>query len=98
MSPGKNSFCQPDKCVLTQDLGQMSGPLAALSLTLKASLMAQMVKNPPTMQETWVQFLGWEDPLGKGMATHSSILAGKIPWTEEPGSLQSMGSQRIRYD
>ena len=61
----------------------MSGPLAALSLTLKASLMAQMVKNPPTMQETWVQFLGWEDPLGKGMATHSSILAWRIPRTEE---------------
>ena len=72
----------------------MSGPLAALSLTLKASLMAQMVKNPPTMQETWVQFLGWEDPLGKGMATHSSILAWRIPWTEESGELQSMESQK----
>ena len=49
-------------------------------------------------QETEVQFLGWEDPLEKEMATHSSILAWKIPWTEEPGGLQSMGSQRIRYD
>ena len=57
------------------------------------SLVAQMVKNPPTMQETWVQFLGWEDLLEKGMATHSSILAWRIPLTEEPGRLQSVGSQ-----
>ena len=49
----------------------------------------------PAMQETWVQFLGQEDPLGKGMATHSSILAWRIPWTEEPGGLQSMGSQEL---
>ena len=53
----------------------------------------QMVKNLPEMQETWVQSLGQEDPLEKGMATHSSILAWRIPWTEEPGGLQSMGSQ-----
>ena len=58
------------------------------------SLVAQMVKNPPAMQETWVQFLGWEDLLEKGMATHSSILAWRIPLTEEPGRLQSVGSQR----
>jgi len=51
-----------------------------------------MVKNVPTMQETWVRSLGWEDPLEKGMATHSSILAWRIPWTEETGRLQSMGS------
>ena len=57
-----------------------------------------MVKRLPTMQETWVQALGWEDPLEKEMATHSSILAWKIPWTEEPGGLQSMGSQRVGYD
>ena len=63
-----------------------------------ASLVAQMVKNPPAMQETWVQSLGREDPLKKGMATHSSVLAWKIPWTEEPGGLQSMGSQSIRHD
>ena len=50
-----------------------------------------MVKNPPAIQETWVQFLGQEDPLKKGMAIHSSILAWRIPWTEEPGGLQSMG-------
>ena len=55
--------------------------------------MAHMVKNLPTMQETWVQSLGREDPLEKGMATHSSILAWRIPWTEEPGELQSTGSQ-----
>ena len=56
-----------------------------------------MVKNLPAMRETWVPFLGGEDPLEKGMATHSSILAWRIPWTEEPGGLQSMGSQRVRY-
>ena len=61
-----------------------------------ASLVAQVVKNPPAMQETWVQSLGWEDPLEKGIATHSSILAWRIPWTEEPGRLQSMGLQRVR--
>ena len=57
--------------------------------------MAQTVKNPPAVQETQVSSLGQEDPLEKGMATHSSILAWKIPWTEEPGRLQSMGSQRV---
>ena len=55
-----------------------------------------MVKNLPTMQETQVQFLGQEDPLEKAMATHSSILIWRIPWTEEPGGLQSMGSQKGR--
>ena len=60
--------------------------------------MAQKVKNLPAMQETWVQSLGWEAPLEKGMATHSSILAGRIPWIEEPGGLQSMGSQRVGHD
>ena len=59
--------------------------------------MAQMVKHLPTIQETWVQSLGWEDLLEKEMATHSSVLAWKIPWTEEPGSLQSMGSQRVGH-
>ena len=61
-------------------------------------LVAQMVKNPPTMQETWVQSLGQEDPLEKGMAIHSSILAWKTQWSAEPGGLQSIGSQRVRYD
>ena len=59
---------------------------------LWASLVVQ-IKNVPAMQETWVHSLGWEDPLEKGMATHSSVLAWRIPWTEEPGGLQSMGSQ-----
>ena len=65
-----------------------------------ASQVAQMVKNPPAIletQEMWVRSLGWEDPLEKRMATHSSILAWEIPWTEEPGRLQSMGSQRVRH-
>ena len=57
-----------------------------------------MVKNLPAMQETQVQSLGSEDPLEKGMATHSSILAWRIPWTEDPGGLHSMGSQRVGHD
>ena len=61
-------------------------------------LVAQMVKRLPTMQETWVQSLGREDPLEKEMATHSSILAWKIPWAEEAGRLQSMGSRRVGHD
>ena len=56
------------------------------------------IKCLPTMRETWVQSLGWEDPLEKEMATHSSILAWKIPWMEEPGRLQSMGLQRVGHD
>ena len=60
--------------------------------------MAQMVKNLPAMQETWVQSLDQEDPLQKGMATHSSILAWRIPWTEELGGLQFIGSQRVRHN
>ena len=63
-----------------------------------ASLVAQSVKNLPAVQETQVRSLGWEDPLEKEMATHSSILTWKISWTEEPGGLQSMGSQRVRHD
>ena len=62
------------------------------------SLTAQSVKNLPAMQETWVQFLGWEDPLEKEMATHSSTLAWKISWTGEPGRLQSMGLKRVGHD
>ena len=57
-----------------------------------------MVKNPPAMQETWVRSLGWEEPLEEGMATHSGILAWRIPWTEEPGGLKSIGLQRVRRD
>ena len=64
----------------------------------RASLVAQMVKRLPTMREIQVQSLGWEVPLEKEMATHSSIHAWKIPWTEEPGRLQFMGSQRVGHD
>ena len=63
-----------------------------------ASLVVQMVKNPPAVQETQVQSLGREGPLEKGMPTHSSILAWRIPWTEEPGWLQFVGSRRVGHD
>ena len=68
------------------------------SFMLSYSLVVQMIKNLPAMWETWVWSLGWEHPLEEGMATHSSILAWRIPWTEEPGGLQSMGSQRVGHD
>ena len=68
------------------------------SVSNGASLVAQTVKRLPAMWETWVQSLGQEDPLEKEMATHSSTLAWKIPWMEEPGGLQSMGSQRVGHD
>ena len=64
----------------------------------RAFLVAQTVKNLPAMQETWVQSLDREDPLEKEMATHFTILAWEIPWIEEPGRLQSMGSQRVEHD
>ena len=65
---------------------------------LAASLVAETVENPPATQETWVQSLGWEDPLEEGMGTHSSTLAWRNPWTEGPGGLQSMGLQRVRHN
>ena len=65
---------------------------------VSAFLLAQMVKNLPTVQESWVRSLSWEDPLEKGMAFHSSILAWRIPWMEEPDGLQSTGSQRVGHD
>ena len=68
-----------------------------IPIILRAA-MAQMVKNPPAMQETRVRFLGWEDSLEKGMVTRSSILAWKIPWTEKPVGLQSMKWQRVVHD
>ena len=69
-----------------------------LMMYYTSSLVAQTVKHLPGVRETWVQPLGWEDPLEKEMATHSSTLAWKITWTEEPGRLQSMGLQRARHD
>ena len=73
--------------IFIKDLGQKG-----------ASLVAQTVKNLPTMRETQVPSLGREDPLQKGMATHSSVLAWRIPWAEEPGGLQSIGSQQVRHN
>ena len=74
-------------------------PLSKSSwLCLGASLVAQMAKNPCAMQDTWVQSLDWEDPMEKGLATHSVFLLGVMPWTEVPGGLQSMGSQRVRHN
>ena len=74
--------------------------LIPLNLTwlVWAALVVQTVKSPPAIQETWAGSLGWEDSLEEGMATHSSILAWRIPWTEEPGRLQPMGSHRVGHD
>ena len=76
-------------------MGSHQGELTFVS---KDSLVAQKVKNPPAMWETWVRSLGQEDTTEKGTATHSSILAWRIPWTEEPGGLQSTGLQRVGHD
>ena len=73
-------------------------PKSTPFIQAKASLVAQTIKHLPVMQKTWIQSLGREDTLEKGMATHSSILAWRIPWTEKPGRLQSMGSKRVRQD
>ena len=74
------------------------GMFFSIYYTSRASLVAQTLERLPAVQETWVRSLGWEDPLEKEMATHSSILAWRIPWTEDPGRLQSMGLQRVRHD
>ena len=87
------------ECVSLPIPGDLSNRLGLVtSLHFWSSLVAQMVKSLPAMQETWVQSLGREDPLEKDMATHSSILAWEIPWAEETGRLQSMGSQRVKHD
>ena len=70
----------------------------AIRLLNKSSLVTQTVNSLPAVWEIWVQSLGWEDPLEKETATHSSIVAWRIPWMEEPGRLQSMGSQRVGHD
>ena len=75
-----------------------SGVSSLFSEQLEASLVAQRFKHLPPMRETWVQSLGWDDPLEKEMATHSSILAWRISWSEEPGRLQSTGSQTVGHD
>ena len=76
----------------------LTWPFSRLPQCKGASLVAQKVKNLPAMQETWVQSLGQEDPLEKRMATHSSILAWEIPWTEEPGGLQPIWLQRVGHN
>ena len=76
----------------------MDNLLLTTYCSLFALLVTQTVKRLPAMQETRVRFLGWEDPLEKEMATHSSTPAWKIPWTEKPGRLQSMGLQRVRHN
>ena len=74
------------------------GEIPIMTTRFLASLVAQRLKRLPAIRETWVLSLGQKDPLEKGMATHSSILAWEVPWIEEPGGLQSMGSQRVEYD
>ena len=98
-SAGKESTCNAGNPGSIPRSGRSPGEGIGYPLQYSwASLVAQMVKNLPAMCETWVRSLDWEDPLEKGMATHSSILAWKIPWTEEPGRLQSMGLQRVRHN
>ena len=98
-SVGKESSCN------VGDLGSIPGwgssPDEGKGYPLQyswASLVAQAVKNPPAMLETWIQSLGWEDSLDKEMATHSSILALRIPWREKPGRVQSTGLQRVGHN
>ena len=88
-------------CMLSSLTGQCSAWLLSTShiprVCNRVTLVAQMIKNLPAMQKTWVLSLVWEDPLEKGMVTHSSILCWRIPWTEEPGSLQSIRLQRVGH-
>ena len=99
----KNEWSQTSRVENDNIKGKNTTPANLIFLSLeslkeKASLMSQMVKNLPAMQETPDQSLGWKDLLEKGMAIHSSILAWRIPWTQEPGGLQSMGLQRVGHD
>ena len=96
---GKESVCNEGDPGSTSGSGRSPGEGNGHPLQYSwASLGAQTVKNPPAVWETRIRSLGGEDPLEKGMATHSSILAWRIPWTEEPGGLQFMGSRRVRHD
>ena len=96
---GKESVCNEGDPGSTSGSGRSPGEGTGHPLQYSwASLGAQTVKNPPAVWETRIRSLGGEDPLEKGMATHSSILAWRIPWTEEPGGLQFMGSRRVRHD
>ena len=92
-SVGKESTCSAGDPSLIPGSGRSPGEGMGYPLQYSwPSLVAQLWKNLPAMQETWIQSLGWEDPLEKGKAPHSSVLAWEIPWTEEPGGLQFMGS------
>ena len=100
--PGRKSIATVEVSIMP--LAEVA-PIQYLSLSLfqipifqMTSLVAQMVKHLSTMWKTWVRSLGWEDPLEQEMATHSSILAWKIPWMEESGRLQSMGSRRVGHE
>ena len=98
-SVGKEFTCNAGDLNLIPELGRSPGEGIGYPLRCSwASLVAQLVKNPPVMREAWVWSLGWEDLLEKGRSIYSSILAWRIPWTEEPGGLQSMGSQRVRHN
>ena len=104
-SDGKACSCNVGELGSVPGLGRSPGegngkltPLTLFHGSIWTSLVAQTVKRLSTVQETRVQSLGWEDPLEKEMAIHSSTIAWKIPWTEEPGRLQSMGSQRVGHD
>ena len=102
-SVGKESTCNAGDPGSIPGSGRSAGegigyPLQYSWSSPVAVAVAQLEKNLPAMWETWVRALGWEDPLEKEKATHSSILAWRIPWTEEPGGLQSMVSQRVRLD
>ena len=93
-SAGKESTCNAGDPSSIPGLGRYTEEGIGYPLQYSwASLLAQLVKNPPAMWETWVQPLGWKDPLERGTATHSSILAWRIPWT-----IESLGSQRVRHD
>ena len=97
-SPGKESSCNAGGPGSIPGSGGSAGEGVGCPLQYSwASLVAQLVKNPPSVRETWVRSLGWEDPLEEGMVTYSSIFAWRIPWTEEPGGLQSTGSPRVRH-
>ena len=96
-SAGKELACNAGDPSSIPGSGRSSGEGTGYPLQYCwAALMSQTIKNPPPVWETWAWSLGWEDPLKESMATHSSILAWRIPSTEEPGGLQSMGSQRVR--
>ena len=93
-SAGKESTCNAGDSDFIPGSGRPPGEGIGYPLQYSwASLVAQMIKNPPTMWETMVQYLGWNDPLEKGTTTHSSVLAWRIPWMEEAGRLQTLGSQ-----